>query len=177
MEREVSGPALSSYRVTMNKLILHGCGSSVGTKVNLSPMTWRNMFCQLNTQTMPTAGSETEIPNHWSHAIKLCKSPPPPPPFFNKVPRCSCGTVLKTIISDRVHSLFNLDLFNLCASITFCQYMHPMDLLLFGYAFSSVELSLHNENHNWSMCLSMWGSAEWNNSFTYSTAAPLLNTT
>lgn len=138
-------------------------------------MTCRNVFCQLNIQTMLTAGSETEIPNHWSHAIKLRQSPPPP--FLNKVPGCSSGTVLKTIISEKVYSCLIFDLFNLRASITFCQYVHPMDLLLFPYAFSSVKLSLRNENHNRSTCLSMWDNPERNISFICSTAAPLLNTT
>ena len=38
MVREVSGPAISSFRVRINTLISHGRGSSIGTKVNESPM-------------------------------------------------------------------------------------------------------------------------------------------
>ena len=91
--REVSGPAISSCRVRMNTLIMVGRGSSIGTKDNSSPMSRKNMFFQLSIQTMLTVGSDTEIPNHWSHAIKLRQSPTLPP-FFNKVPGCSSGAVL-----------------------------------------------------------------------------------
>ena len=48
-ENGASGPALSSFPVKMNTLIMHGRGGSIGTKVNSPPMTKQHVLSAKHT--------------------------------------------------------------------------------------------------------------------------------
>jgi hypothetical protein len=96
-----------------------------------------------------------------------------PPPFLNKVPGSSSGTVLKTLISDKVYSLFNFGpLLFTCKHqlLSVCAPQGPFTVRL-CIQFSKLSL------HNWSTWPSTGSNPECNSSLIFSTAEPLLNTT